>query len=270
MRNICVRDSPCWDQNSERVFTSSAKLQLTLPVRGLKRRVRIQNVALKIHFPVPKYLCEQGIKMSSTVLKRKFQQNTKSKSCHNHITIWNLLTFWSLLLHFWTISPRFSRTHLLMYPHVTSFQKRYLVLGGVLRINTNENSDYLAWGDVFEPTAQKHPKYLTIITSPGIQRISRQYCEITLGPKHILFPRDVSIMYSAVKWRYNCMKVARPVSDITQLENPENATRRGMGGTNEEGVMIYERRKNLTHRVALDTFENIVFSINGPSFVINI
>ena len=64
MRNICVRDSPCWDQNSERVFTSSAKLQLTLPVRELEPRMRTQNVALKIHFPVPKCLCKQRTKMS--------------------------------------------------------------------------------------------------------------------------------------------------------------------------------------------------------------
>ena len=53
MGDICVRARPCWDQNSERVFASSAKLQLPLHVRGLDRRMRIQNVALKIHFPVP-------------------------------------------------------------------------------------------------------------------------------------------------------------------------------------------------------------------------
>ena len=46
----------------ERVFTSSAKLQLPLPVRWLERRMRIQNVELKIHFPVPKCLCKQGTK----------------------------------------------------------------------------------------------------------------------------------------------------------------------------------------------------------------
>ena len=67
MRNICVRDAPCWDPNvlnapctncyCERLFTSAAKLQLTLPVRGFERRMRIQ-----IHFPVPKCLCKQGTK----------------------------------------------------------------------------------------------------------------------------------------------------------------------------------------------------------------
>ena len=41
---------------------------LRLSVRGLERRMRIQNVALKIHFPVPKCLCTQGTKMSSTAL----------------------------------------------------------------------------------------------------------------------------------------------------------------------------------------------------------
>ena len=50
----------------ERVIASSAKLQLALPVRGLERRMRVQNVALKIHFPVPKCLCKQGTKKSST------------------------------------------------------------------------------------------------------------------------------------------------------------------------------------------------------------
>ena len=72
MRNMCVHDAPCWDRNvlnascsncnCERVFASSAKLQLALPVRGLERRMRIQNVASKIHFPVPKCLCKQGTK----------------------------------------------------------------------------------------------------------------------------------------------------------------------------------------------------------------
>ena len=55
MRNICVRDTPCWDPNvlnssrtncnCERVFASSAKLQLALPVPGLERRMLVQNVA---------------------------------------------------------------------------------------------------------------------------------------------------------------------------------------------------------------------------------
>ena len=45
--------------NCERVFVSSAKLQ---PVGGPERRIRIQNVALKIHFPVLKCLCKQGTK----------------------------------------------------------------------------------------------------------------------------------------------------------------------------------------------------------------
>ena len=74
MRNICVRDASCWDQtpnvlnasstncNCKRVFTSSAKMQLTLPMSRLEWRVRIQNVALKIHFLVPKCLCKQGTK----------------------------------------------------------------------------------------------------------------------------------------------------------------------------------------------------------------
>ena len=58
MRNVRVRDAPCWDRtpnvlnalsancNCERVFASSAKLQPTA-------------VTLKIHFPVPKCLCKQ-------------------------------------------------------------------------------------------------------------------------------------------------------------------------------------------------------------------
>ena len=74
MRNICVRDAPCWDEtlnvlnasntncNCERVFASSTKLQLVLPVRGFEQRVRIQKVTLKIHFPVTKYLCKQETK----------------------------------------------------------------------------------------------------------------------------------------------------------------------------------------------------------------
>ena len=48
--------------NREGVFASSAKLQLNLPVRGLEWRIRKQNVALKIHFPVPKCSCKQGTK----------------------------------------------------------------------------------------------------------------------------------------------------------------------------------------------------------------
>ena len=69
MRNIRVRDTTCWDRNvlnassancnCERVFVSSAKLRLALPVRGPERRMRTQNVALKIHFPVPNCLCKQ-------------------------------------------------------------------------------------------------------------------------------------------------------------------------------------------------------------------
>ena len=72
MRNICVRDAPCWDPNvlngsstncnCERVFAWSVKLQLRLPVRGLERRMRIQNMTLKIHFLVPKCLYKQATK----------------------------------------------------------------------------------------------------------------------------------------------------------------------------------------------------------------
>ena len=74
MRNICVPNAPCWDQtpnvlnewstdcNYERVFASSAKLQLRMPVHGLEWRMRIQNGALKIHFPVPKCLYKQATK----------------------------------------------------------------------------------------------------------------------------------------------------------------------------------------------------------------
>ena len=53
--------------SSERVFASITKLQLVPPVRGLERRVRIQNMALKIHFPVPKCLCNNEQKMFSTI-----------------------------------------------------------------------------------------------------------------------------------------------------------------------------------------------------------
>ena len=63
--------------NCERVFASSAKLQLTLPVRGFERRMRIQNVALKIHFPVPTCLCKQGTKnVLNTHFLRKAQGET--------------------------------------------------------------------------------------------------------------------------------------------------------------------------------------------------
>ena len=53
MRNISVRDVPCWDPNvlnalstnciCERVFASSANLQLALPVRGLDTKRGIEN-----------------------------------------------------------------------------------------------------------------------------------------------------------------------------------------------------------------------------------
>ena len=61
MRNICVRDAPCWDQTLNVLNASSAKLQLRT-LRGFELRMRIQNVTLKIHFPVPKCLCKQETK----------------------------------------------------------------------------------------------------------------------------------------------------------------------------------------------------------------
>ena len=68
MRNICVRDVPFWDQNYERVKCFECKTVTALPVRGLELRMRIQNVALKIHFPVPNVCASKELKMSSTVI----------------------------------------------------------------------------------------------------------------------------------------------------------------------------------------------------------
>ena len=88
MRNICVRDAPCWDPNvlnasstncnCERVFAQSAKLQLRLPVRGSKRRMRIQNAALKIHVPVPKCL-------SSKKQKKVFNKYQIAYCCNQYL-----------------------------------------------------------------------------------------------------------------------------------------------------------------------------------------
>ena len=57
-------------QNCVRVARARTELRMclcyeyktmnALLVRGLVRRIRIQNVTLKIHFPVPKYLCKQA------------------------------------------------------------------------------------------------------------------------------------------------------------------------------------------------------------------
>ena len=81
MRNICVRDASCRDPNvlnasstncnRERVFVSSAKVQLRLPVRRLERRMRTQNVSLKIHFPVPNVCASKEQKMFSTKYIKK-------------------------------------------------------------------------------------------------------------------------------------------------------------------------------------------------------
>ena len=60
MRNICVRDAPCWDRTLRTCFRFECKTA-TASARARTRAVSAYtNVALKIHFPVPKCLCMQG------------------------------------------------------------------------------------------------------------------------------------------------------------------------------------------------------------------
>ena len=78
MRNIGVRGAPCWDTNvlnvsctncyCERVFASSAKLQLALPVRGLERRVRYKTWHRKFISRYPNVCASKEQKTSSTQL----------------------------------------------------------------------------------------------------------------------------------------------------------------------------------------------------------
>ena len=53
MPNICVRDAPCWDQNSERVKCFEYKLLLPACARK-NSEMLIQNVTLKSK-RVPEY-----------------------------------------------------------------------------------------------------------------------------------------------------------------------------------------------------------------------
>ena len=69
-------------QNCVRVKCFEYKLQLSLPVRGLERRMRIQNVVLKINFPVPKCLCKQGT-------KNVFNNFYSTFYCELYCTIYN-------------------------------------------------------------------------------------------------------------------------------------------------------------------------------------
>ena len=63
----------------ERVFSSSAKLQLQLPVRGLERRMRVQNVALKTHFPISKCLCSKEQKCLQRLFCSRVSDHAISK-----------------------------------------------------------------------------------------------------------------------------------------------------------------------------------------------
>ena len=47
MRNVCVRDAPCWDQNSERVKCFEYKILLK-SLREHNGEMLIQNMTLKI------------------------------------------------------------------------------------------------------------------------------------------------------------------------------------------------------------------------------
>ena len=78
LRNICVHDAPCWDPNvlnatctncyCERVFVSSAKLQLPpLSVRWLEQGIRLQTWHWKFISRYPNASTSKELRMSSTV-----------------------------------------------------------------------------------------------------------------------------------------------------------------------------------------------------------
>ena len=66
MRDVCVRTElctccSCSDQTTNVLMLRVQNYEcVALLVRELVRRMPIQNVTLKIHFPVPKCLCKQG------------------------------------------------------------------------------------------------------------------------------------------------------------------------------------------------------------------